>query len=491
MTKTMNLSEQLSKITNKKNNLPAIFLEKQTVSYSDLLNHALSLSASVTKDNKKIGILCYRDMGFYSSVFYCLFNRKTFVPLGVKFPLARLISIIEQSGLKEIVYSEKYSELAQALSKHFPSVKFICFESLTTTILEIASPPESQTNEDYIAYILFTSGSTGQPKGVPIREHNLSRYLNYMAPLLALDETDKVSQIFDPTFDLSIHDMLVTWLSGACLYPLPESALFAPGKFTKKYGLTVWFSVPATAAIMAKLGMLKKNAYPTLKWSLFCGEALPVALAEQFQHAAPNATLLNLYGPTEATIACSFHEFKLGLNYTKNYVPIGKPFPHMAFGIDENSELLINGPQVFDGYLNNPEKTQQSLFSKHNQRFYRSGDAVELNEHGEYEYISRLDDQVKIQGYRIELSEIDSIAKKIINNPLVVSLATPKQAPEYIALFICDNADTEKEKSLLKQLSEFLPNYMLPKKIVWLDDMPLNSNGKIDKLSLHTLLENS
>jgi len=487
----MNLSEQLSKIANTKNNLPAIFLEKQTVSYSDLLNHALSLSASVTKDNKKIGILCYRDIGFYSSIFYCLLNKKTFVPLGVKFPLARLISIIEQSDLKEIIYSEKYSELAQALTQHFPSIKFICFESLTTIIPDSVIPPESQTNENYIAYILFTSGSTGQPKGVPIREHNLISYLNYMVPLLGLDETDKVSQIFDPTFDLSIHDILVTWLSGACLYPLPESALFAPGKFTKKYGLTVWFSVPATAAIMAKLGMLKKDAYPTLKWSLFCGEALPVALAEQFQHATPNATLLNLYGPTEATIACSFHEFKLDQDYTQNYVPIGKPFPHMVFGIDENSELLINGPQVFDGYLNNPDKTQQSLFSKRNQRFYRSGDAVELNEHDEYEYISRLDDQVKIQGYRIELSEIDSLAKKLINNPLVVSLATPKQAPEYIALFICDNADTEKEKSLLKQLSEFLPNYMLPKKIVWLDDMPLNSNGKIDKLSLYTLLENS
>lgn len=491
MTKTMNLSEQLYKIANNKSTLPAIFFERQTVSYNDLLKNALSLSTSLFRDNKKTGILCYRDIGFYSSVFYCLLNRKTFVPLGVKFPLARLISIIEQSGLNEIIYSEKYSELAQALSLHFPSVKFICFESLTSNHLEIASAAKSQTNEGYITYILFTSGSTGQPKGVPIFEHNLSSYLNYMVPLLALDETDKVSQIFDPTFDLSIHDMLVTWLSGACLYPLPESALFAPGKFTKKYGLTVWFSVPATAAIMAKLGMLKKDAYPTLKWSLFCGEALPVKLAEQFQHAAPNATLLNLYGPTEATIACSFHEFKLDQEYTKNYVPIGNPFPHMTFEIDENRELLINGPQVFDGYLNNPEKTQQSLFSKRNQRYYRSGDAVELNANGEYEYISRLDDQVKIQGYRIELSEIDSIAKKLINNPLVVSLATPKQKPEYITLFICDKADKEIEKNLLEKLSHFLPSYMLPKKVVWLDNMPLNSNGKIDKLFLHALLENS
>lgn len=487
----MNLSEQLYKIANKKSTLTAIFFERQTVSYNDLLKNALSLSTSLFKDNKKMGILCYRDIGFYSSVFYCLLNRKTFVPLGVKFPLARLISIIEQSGLNEIIYSEKYSELAQALSRHFPSVKFICFESLTTNHLEIASAAKSQTNEGYITYILFTSGSTGQPKGVPIFEHNLSSYLNYIVPLLALDETDKVSQIFDPTFDLSIHDILVTWLSGACLYPLPESALFAPGKFTKKHGLTVWFSVPATAAIMAKLGMLKKDAYPTLKWSLFCGEALPVKLAEQFQHASPNATLLNLYGPTEATIACSFHEFKLDQNYNKNYVPIGKPFPHMTFEIDKNSELLIYGSQVFHGYLNNPEKTQQSLFSKNNKQFYRSGDAVELNEYGEYDYISRLDDQIKIQGYRIELSEIDSVTKKLLNNPLVVCLATPKQKPEYITLFICDKADKEIENNLLEKLSHFLPSYMLPKRVVWLDNMPLNSNGKIDKLFLHALLENS
>ncbi|MCF2909713.1 AMP-binding protein [Pseudoalteromonas sp. DL2-H2.2] len=487
----MNISEHLCQIAKTHSHLPAIFCEGNSLSYSVLLESSQTLSSEVYEKSNKIGILCYRDSGFYSSVFYCFLNRKTFVPLGVKFPLARLVSIIEQSELTTVIYTERYSELAQVLSQHFQSIEFICFESLSAKPL--ASPPASkkQGDDNYVAYVLFTSGSTGQPKGVPISKDNLSSYLNYMVTLLELDKSDKVSQIFDPTFDLSIHDILITWLSGACLYSLPESALFAPGKFIKEHELTVWFSVPATAAIMAKLGMLKKSAYPTLKWSLFCGEALPVAIAEQFQQAASNATLLNLYGPTEATIACSFHEFKLGQDYTKNYVPIGKPFSHMNFDIDQNGELLINGPQVFDGYLSNPERTQKSLFLKHNQTFYRSGDAVALNEQGEYEYLSRLDDQVKIQGYRIELSEIDSLTKKLLNNPLVVSLATPKQAPTYIALFICDNADTEVETNLVEQLSRFLPNYMLPKRVVWLDSMPLNSNGKIDKLFLHTLLENS
>jgi non-ribosomal peptide synthetase component F len=366
-------------------------------------------------------------------------------------------------------------------------VRFFPCEQLLEGVETQITPLQAVTNE--FAYILFTSGSTGAPKGVPISHQNLVTYVDYMTDALQLNADDKVSQIFDPTFDLSMHDMFVTWLSGACLYVVPDNQLLAPGKFIKQHQLTVWFSVPSTVAIMAKLGMTKADAYDSIRYSLFCGEPLPVSLAKQWQLAARNSRLINLYGPTEATIACSAHEFNVNHDYQSAYLPIGKAFPHMSFSQSESGELVINGPQVFAGYLNNPCKTKETLKLINGALSYFSGDIVAQQQNGEFTYLSRKDDQIKIQGFRVELSEIDTLAQTFLNNPLVQSVATPKHMPQTITVFICDAADKEVEQSLMNCLKHKLPTYMLPKKVIWLDSMPLNSNGKIDKLALHSMQE--
>ncbi|AOT07456.1 AMP-binding protein [Pseudoalteromonas luteoviolacea] len=480
----MNIVKELLKAPRSNN---ALYVGGKHYSYDSLQHIASSIMIQLQDDTGPIGILCYRDISYYALVYGCAMSERTFVPLGVKFPINRLISVIEQSGIRQIAYSESYQHIATELKEALPNVTFYCADSPTQTAN--LSLPLSDIIGNHPAYILFTSGSTGQPKGVPISYANLNSYLGYMINYLGLDETDKVSQLFDPTFDLSIHDIFVTWLSGACLYVLPEEAMIAPGKFVKKHDLTVWFSVPSTAAIMGKLGMLKPDSYPSLKFSLFCGEPLPIALATQFQQAASNSTVINLYGPTEATIACSLHVFNAKRSYAHCYTPIGKPFPHMHFSLTDQNELLISGPQVFSGYINNVEKTNSCLVKINNKSCYHSGDIVKYNKMDELEYVSRSDDQVKIQGYRIELSEIDTLAKSILSNPLVQSVATPRGAPQSITLFICGNADKELEQIAIKKLKAKVPAYMVPKNIYWLDSMPLNSNGKIDKLALYAMLE--
>ncbi|MDK1285606.1 AMP-binding protein [Pseudoalteromonas umbrosa] len=484
----MKISEQLLTTPKEQNN--ALFVDGQHYTYEQLKKAACAIADQLGKDNAKIGILSYRNIEYFASVFGCIITNRTFIPLGVKFPIKRLISIIEQSGLKHIIYSPSYADIVEQLIQYLPHVTFCAIDTaFIEASLQMTIEVEKLEN-NALAYIMFTSGSTGSPKGVPISFSNLASYSNYMTKYLGLTYQDKVSQVFDPTFDLSIHDMLITWLSGACLYVIPEVAMLAPGKFIKKHELTVWFSVPSTAAIMAKLGMLKQNAYPLLRFSLFCGEPLPVDLAKQFQLAAPNSKVINLYGPTEATIACSQHVFDSTRAYAHSYVPIGEPFEHMTMVADAQGELLISGEQVFCGYLNNKRKTQESIKCHQEKTYYHTGDVVKHNDLGELEYISRLDDQVKIQGYRVELAEIDTVSKALLNNPLVQSIAYPKAIPQFIALFICGQADKNIEQQLITSLKSKLPSYMIPKKVIWLDTMPLNSNGKIDKLVLHATLEN-
>ncbi|WP_404338917.1 AMP-binding protein [Pseudoalteromonas mariniglutinosa] len=484
----MRLSEQLNDIFKQHGEKPALWVDNEQISYQKLMQNAYNICANINAQTQTIGILSYRDKYYFSATLACTLSENTFVPIGSKLPLARIVSVIEQSNLQQVFFSKKYHDTAAALQELFPDIIFSCLDDIIATACSV-NLQTSNVISNNTAYILFTSGSTGIPKGVPISNSNLCYYLTYMKTYLSLTSDDKVSQVFDPTFDLSIHDIFVTWLSGACLYVLPDSALFAPGKFIKDHLLSVWFSVPSTAAIMAKFGMLKPSAYPSLKKSLFCGEAFPIELAKQWQLSAPSSQVISLYGPTEATIACAHCTFDIAKKYHRPFVPIGEAFPHMSLSLEDDGELVIKGPQIFSGYLNNKEKTNEVLQLHNNELYYFSGDLALVDKNGHFHYVSRKDDQVKIQGFRIELSEINTLASDFLSNPLVQTIATPNTQPQNLTLFICDSADKEKEAELIIYLQQKLPAYMVPKKIIWINAMPLNSNGKIDKKALHTLME--
>jgi non-ribosomal peptide synthetase component F len=156
-----------------------------------------------------------------------------------------------------------------------------------------------------IACLLFTSGSTGQSKGVMVSHANVLHYVEYVTQRYAFTSNDRVSQTFDLTFDLSVHDMFVAWYNGACVCCPTQKQSIKPAAFINDARLTVWFSVPSTAVFMRRLGVLKPGMYPRLRLSLFCGEALPVEIVRQWALAAPNSAIENLDGPTELTIACT------------------------------------------------------------------------------------------------------------------------------------------------------------------------------------------
>jgi amino acid adenylation domain-containing protein len=304
----------------------------------------------------------------------------------------------------------------------------------------IAEPRDPLVDGNDTAYLLFTSGSTGVPKGVAVSQSNAVAYMEYAAKRFGIHGRDRCSQNFDLTFDLSVHDLFTCWDAGATLCPYAEQTL-TPATLVEEKKLTVWFSVPSVAMFASKLGLLEPGAFPTLRWSLFCGEALSSSLAAAWQAAANNSILENLYGPTEATIAITYYRWDSATSpaeCVRGLVPIGWPFDGqqvcavnedlapVPFG--ESGELCLGGSQVTRGYLNDPEKTAKSFVRlKHtgDQVWYRTGDLVRQDERGCLFYLGRRDFQVKVNGYRVELQEIDLVLREAARTELAVAIPWP------------------------------------------------------------------
>jgi non-ribosomal peptide synthetase component F len=272
----------------------------------------------------------------------------------------------------------------------------------------------------------------------------------------------------------------------------------APASFINKHRITVWFSVPSLVTIMQKNRFLKPGSMPTLRWSLFCGEGLPQSAAEAWQEAAPNSVLENLYGPTELTIACSTYRWDpiaSPQECVNGLVPIGRIYEGLeAVVVDEEQhilpagakgELCVTGPQMFGGYWQRPDLTEVQIITHATRngrvaRYYRTGDIVQLNANGNYVYYGRRDYQIKLNGYRIELTEIEAMLRSL-GCAEAVALPWPEQNPETIVAFVSGIEDGAQACEALRQR---LPAYMIPSRIEVLAAMPLTPNGKVDRNTL-------
>ncbi|MEQ8692717.1 MAG: AMP-binding protein, partial [Pseudomonadales bacterium] len=245
---------------------------------------------------------------------------------------------------------------------------------------------------------------------------------------------------------------------------------------------------------------LKPDSYPTLRYSLFCGEALPLDVTEAFQVSAPNSIVENLYGPTELTIACTLYRFDRETTPQEaqlGVVPIGYPYPNMkAIIVDESlrevpvgqaGELLMTGPQLSDGYWQDAEKTAAAFVvpPEHEDLFYRTGDRVKrVSESAPLLYLGRVDNQIKVQGYRVELGEIEAVLRDVAEADVAIAMGYPEgiEGAEGIIAFV--SPTTVADKEVLARAAAHLPGYMQPKDLIRVEDFPLNANGKVDRKAL-------
>lgn len=503
---------------------PALWVDGRTYSYRALESHARQLADRLTAiDGAVCATLGERSLTAYCAPLACMLAGKIHVPLGTSFPEARMAGILERTRPAVLICDESGLSLLPGLiaGLGFPIAVLTSGASATgIETIDTASPQKTgaakqrpATTDDVpdadsglavddarIAYLLFTSGSTGAPKGVAVGHAALCAYVDaVLARYPELDEHQRCSQFFEPTFDLSMHDMFVTWAAGACLYSVPRSSLLLPTDFVNEHRLTVWFSVPSMAATLQRYRLLNAGALPALKLALFCGEALPGPLATAWMAAAPNARSENLYGPTEATIACTAYRIREE-DRERAVIPIGTAFPAMDIavvredgtrcGTDEVGELWLGGAQLAFGYWRDPAQTAARFVDARfddlgASRWYRTGDLAAIDSAGVAHFRGRADRQVKLRGYRIELQEVEAHLREICSSedrPVEVAVvaisARNGEAASGIAAFVVDpDLDT---RAALAAMKLRLPVYMVPSEIHRLDALPLNNNGKID-----------
>lgn len=487
---------------------------------------AATIQAGITGGTVPLtAVFAYRSPTAYAGILGTLLAGHGYVPLNRTFPVDRTRLMLERSSCRSIVVDSGSEPQLEALLTGIETpLLLLCPDRSDVTQLAAKFPAHrimgaddlAQADDwrppnvasDSMAYLLFTSGSTGQPKGVMVSHANVQHYVDYVTKRYGFTSEDRMSQTFDLTFDLSAHDMFVAWHNGACVCCPTQKQLIKPGAFVNDARLTVWFSVPSTAVFMRRLGVLKPGMYPRLRLSLFCGEALPAEITRQWRLAAPNSVIENIYGPTELTIACTAYRWddaNSPAECDQGLVPIGEPFDDMeALIVNEElhevesgvaGELLMTGPQLCLGYWHDEEKTRRAFVAapgKAGVYYYRTGDRVRRRAAGRpLVYLGRLDSQIKVLGHRVELGEVESAVRDASGLDGVVALGWPMTTSGADAIEVFLQTEEFATKELLEALRARLPVYMVPRNIRLLRQFPLNANGKYDRKALQMILENS
>ena len=440
-------------------------------------------------DEQVFALAIHDDLDTYASIFALWMEGKAYVPLHPNQPLERNLNIIEQVGLSDVLDSAETS----VFENHSLNVMHTIQYEYTTDYLD----NWVEISDDALAYILFTSGSTGVPKGVQITRGNVAAFMDsFWKTGINITEEDRCLQVFDLTFDVSVQSYLVALTRGACVYTVPY------GQVKYLYAASLIQEHKITFGAMAPSMLTYLRPYfdefdaTSMRTTILTAEACPVDLMEDWYKCAKNTEIYDFYGPTEATIYCTYYHLNWGgNNLSQNgIISIGQPMANVQAIImredgqlvegQEKGELCVAGEQVTPGYWNNEEKNASSFFVRDGVRYYHTGDLCYWDESGNILYCGRIDQQAKIQGFRVELGEIEYHAREFYNKEYrVVAIAFDNaQKLTEIALFV--ESMGQETQALLAYLRSKMPHYMIPSRIIFEPNFPLNKSEKIDRNTL-------
>lgn len=373
-----------------------------------------------------------------------------------------------------------------------------------------AEPVPTEGSQDDPAHILFTSGSTGVPKGVVIRHSNVIPFVEWAISYFGIGPSDRVSGHPPLHFDLSTFDVYGAQAAGAELHLVSPALNLLPHKlaqFIRDAELTQWFSVPSTMTYMASLDAFGPGDFPSLQRVLWCGEVLPTPTLIHWMERLPHAQFTNLYGPTEATIASSYHTLERCPRDPTEAIPIGRACPGEELLVldsdlrrlpaGETGELYIAGCGLSPGYWRDEATTRAAFIRdprniESAERIYRTGDLARVGDDGLVYFLGRADSQIKSRGYRIELGEIESALHAVDGLRESAVVAVPAESFEgwTICCAYAPAAGELEPKRLREALRQSLPGYMLPSRWLSLPALPKNANGKVDRPRLRELFSN-
>ncbi len=432
---------------------PAIRIGNSVWTYNDLYLKSSAISNAILQSSADAGttvaILGAKSFMTYAGICGSLLASHTYMPLNLKFPASRNHKMLTLSGARTIVADEEAGNMiGQLLTENGTKYSLILDEEplkwdneypeheiIPLDKLKQADPMEIKALPEDAAYLLFTSGTTGIPKGVPVSNKNVCAYLDHVLSTWEFREKDRFSHTFDLTFDLSVHDMMVCWLSGACLCVPEDDSPFRLASYIRDQKISVWFSVPSVAVLMDRMRLLKSNSLEKLRLSFFCGEPLPAGIADKWQKATAGNEVVNLYGPSEATIAISAYAWDDEHKKSKNgIVCLGHIFEKQEYLLMNTvsmkqsateGELCLGGSQVINAYLKDKELSEKYFIQvdEHpGKSWYRTGDLVSVDADGDLFFLGRTDTEVKISGFRVNLLEVDDAIRKAAGTDMVASL---------------------------------------------------------------------
>jgi D-alanine--poly(phosphoribitol) ligase subunit 1 len=482
----MNLIERIDRWAAVAPEAAAHISDGRTLTFGELRRQSDALACYLTErlgeDRRPIAVLGHREPEMLIAFLGAVKSGRPYVPLDTALPQQRIDKILETSRPALVLTPEEIAQFSAS---------------------EAHSSTSGGVTGDEPFYILFTSGSTGEPKGVIITLACLEHFITWM---LAEQQFTELGEVFlnqaPFSFDLSVMDLYCSLATGGRLFSISRDLIANPKELYRALtssGVTTWVSTPSFAQMCLVEDKFSDTMLPRVRRFLFCGETLPPQTAAQLLKRFPKAEVWNMYGPTEATVATTSLRIDAAILERYSPLPVGRAMPGSEILIvngkrevlpaNERGEIIIAGPNVSPGYLARPELTADAFFQYRGRRAYRTGDFGRLRDNLLF-FEGRMDEQIKLSGYRIELGDVEANLRALatVRDAVVIPVIKDGTVPSLVAFVVLaardDASQFDLSHRLRNQLSERLPTYMLPRKFVFLDAFPMTANGKVDRTSL-------
>ena len=501
---------------------PAVVHGDRVISYADLDRRANQVAQLLLSEGvgvgDRIGLLIDKSIEAVVGIYGVLKAGATYVPLDLRAPTTRLGYIAGDCGLRWLISAEKETrKWSEMMAAGAP------LTNILTLDLSEPAPPNGvrgwgtmdvdrqsgervsvDFDEHHLAYILYTSGSTGQPKGVMLSHRNGLAFVEWTIDELSLVPEDRLSSHAPFHFDLSIFDLYAAAGAGAQVVLVPASTSVFPievARFIRDKQISVWYSVPSILSLLTRHANLAEGDLPNLRTMVFAGEVFPSKYLHHLMTTLPHVSFHNWYGPTETNV-CTAYPVTVAPDPLGPDIPIGKAITNVETMVmtpegrpaarGEEGELWVKGPTVMKGYWGDPQKTATRLVPNpmdpdSDELVYRTGDLVAEGPDGAYRFRGRRDHQIKSRGYRIELGEIETAINAHPGVAECAVMAIPDEViSNRIVAHVVAKADLEVDV-LAAWCGTLIPKYMIPESFVFADVLPKTSTGKIDRQALQKI----